>query len=189
MKEQNIVTKIISDAELKAEQIIAAAEANAVQTVQAARDRSNAYREEQLALNAARNDEVLRRTEINAKLDKNKKVLAAKTEALDSVFEGALAALCALSEQEYADLICNLLERYAENGETVVLSENCPCKEKIFSAEVVSKKALEVSRQYGKFAGGLVLVGKGADKNLTFEALVASAREEKQAEVAEKLFG
>ena len=41
----------------------------------------------------------------------------------------------------------------------------------------------------GSFAGGVILIGEKTDKNLTFETIIASEREKKQAEIAEKLFG
>ena len=188
MKEQNIVNKILSDAELKAEQIVADAERKAEITVQSARDTAAKRREEQLALVSARNEETLRRREINARLECNKLMLAAKLKVLGGVFEGALKNLCALGEKEYLAFIESLLEKYAEEGETVILSERCPCKEGVYSLAVIRERSLSVSKDRGKFAGGLMLIGGGCDKNLTFEALVSAAREEKQAEVAAKLF-
>ena len=41
----------------------------------------------------------------------------------------------------------------------------------------------------GDFKGGLVLVGNECDKNLTVEALIQSVKDEKQAEIASRLFG
>ncbi|MBP5193576.1 MAG: hypothetical protein J6126_02465 [Clostridia bacterium] len=189
MKENGIVTKILSDAEQRALAAVAEAEARADKTVGEAREAAEKYREDQLSLLSARHAEVIRRTEINGRLEANKLMLAAKRRALDSVYEGALRILCALSEKEYVDFIGSLIESYADGGETVVLAEACAFKEKIAALEVIAKKGLLIAKEGGNFSGGLILIGGGCDKNLTFEALLESARDQSQAEVAEKLFG
>ena len=189
MKEQNIVAKIISDAEEKALATVAEAERRAENTIDEARSSAARYREEQLSLLSARHEEALKRREINARLDCNKTLLSARHEVMDAVFDKVLKNLCSLPEKDYLSLVESLLVKYAEGGETVVLSSSCGYREKISALAVVKERGLTVSKEYGKFAGGVVLVGKGCDKNLTFEALVSAAREEKQAEVAAALFG
>ncbi|MBP5307708.1 MAG: V-type ATP synthase subunit E [Clostridia bacterium] len=189
MKEQKIIAKIISDAEEKALATVAGAERRAENIIAEARAAAARSREEQLALLSARHAETLRRREINARLDCNKLTLSARREVIDAVFDGALQKLCALPEAEYAAFIGKLLSKHAEGGETVVLSFRCGCREKIAALPVIKEKNLTVSKEYGKFSGGAVLVGGGYDKNLTFEALIESAREEKQAEVVAALFG
>ena len=52
-----------------------------------------------------------------------------------------------------------------------------------------AKLAAGVEKTGGEFKGGVVLIGNECDKNLTFEALIQSVKDEKQAEIASRLFG
>ena len=156
MKENGIVTKILSDAEERALIAVAEAEARADEAVGNAKDAAEKYGEDQLSLLSARHAEVLRRTEITARLDCNKLMLAAKRRALDSVFDGAMKKLCALSEKEYVGFTERLLKAHAEGGETVVLAGACPFKEKIAALGVISEKGLSIAKEGGNFSGGVM---------------------------------
>lgn len=186
--EQKIITKIISDAEERAEEIIASATRKAQAEAQALEASLEQERAERLSEIEARTKENLRRTEISARLEANRLLLSAKREALDGVFEETLKKLCSLGAEEYTAFIGALVEKYAEEGDELVLSSKCSFAEKIKQLAVVSRLGLKVSLS-DAFEGGAVLVGKKCDKNLTFEALIQSAKDVKQAEVAERIFG
>ena len=188
MKEQNIITKIISDAEARALEIVAGAERKADSDIDAAKALAEEARIAQLDSLKSRGEETLRRREITARLDSNKLLLAAKRQALDSVFEGALNKLCSLPAAEYTAFIDTLIKKYADDGDGIILSSRCACKNDICALPVIAEKGLRVSEAYGSFAGGLILVGKGCDKNVTFEALVQAAKDEMQADIATRLF-
>lgn len=188
MREKNIIEKIISDAEAKATDILAEAEAKSICDAFEVSKALDKEREEQLDALKKRGEETLRRREITAKLDSNKLLLSAKRKALDAVFERALEKLCSLPTGEYVKLVGELIEKYADEGDGVILSSHCQCKGQIEALPVVAKKGLKVSEEYGDFAGGVILVGKGCDKNVTFEALVQSAKDGLQAEIATRLF-
>jgi vacuolar-type H+-ATPase subunit E/Vma4 len=189
MEKQNIVTKIISDAELKALDATATANRRADQLKADATAECEAQRAEYLASVKRRGEEALERRKITARLDCNKLALSAKREVFDGVFEVALKKLCALPAGEYVALVDALLQKYGERGEEVVISSACAFAGEISALPVVSERGLKVSDTRGSFAGGIVLVGGGCDKNLSFEALIQSAKEQNQAEVAARLFG
>ena len=189
MEKQNIITKIISDAEYRANESVAAAERKAAQVKAEASAECESKREEYLATIAKRGEENLERRKITARLDCNKLSLSAKREVFDGIFTVALQKLCALSEADYVALVDGLLQKYAERGDEVVISSACAWAKSIASLPVITERGLTVSSVMGSFAGGVVLVGGGCDKNLSFEALVQTAKDQKQAEAVTRLFG
>lgn len=184
---QAIINKIISDAEDFASSAAAAAEAQAQAAIAEARAKAeeteNAERE-----NAAKEGEefVARRMTI-ARLDGKKAMLGAKQQIVSEVFEKALEKLCAAPEDKYFALVKKGVEKYAESGDTVILSENAPFSaEKLQSA--VSGLGITVLKQ-GKFKGGAIVSGAKRDTDLSFEALVADYYEKSSGDVARAIFG
>ena len=88
---------------------------------------------------------------------------------------------------EYFAFVLNGVKKYAESGDTVVLSESAP-----FSAEELAEK-LGVSGvtvvKTGDFKGGAVVSGAKRDTDLSFEALVADYYEKHSGDVARAIFG
>lgn len=189
MEKQNIITKIISEAEAKAVEQLAAAERRAEQIKADAVSACEAEREAALLAVKAKGEAIASGREITARLDCNKALLSAKREVLDSVFGRAQEKLCELGEGDYVALIGTLLEKYAEEGDSVILSARCGYSASIAALPVFSARSLKMQSPSHGFSGGCVLVGSGCDKNLTFEAIVQSVKEEKQAEIAARLFG
>lgn len=189
MSENRLTEKIVSDAEERALAIVADAKRRADAIISEAEVSARALVDERMELAKARGEDTLRRYEINARLDSNKKLLAAKLAIVDGVFQRALEILAAMPKAEYAAFVGGLLEKFAEEGDRVILSQNCNCRAEIAALDIVRKRALIIENTPGDFVGGAVLIGKNSDKNITFEALVEGVREKKQAEVAERLFG
>lgn len=188
MKQQNILTKIISDAEVKALAIVADAKARADKiTAEASEAAEQAYNQK-LAQLSARHEEDRHRGEISARLECNKIALRARQDAVSEVFDGALDILCSLQKEEYTAFISRLLRKFANTGDGVVVSSACPYKQEIAALKVVEELNLNVTFD-GEFKGGVIITGERCDINLTFEALVSTAKEGKQAEVASRLFG
>ncbi len=188
MKDQSIVKKIISDAEAKAEQTVAEANRNAEQIIQRAEQSAEEFKSAQLAASKSRGEAALEGRKISARLDASKLVLNAKIEALNKVFTEALELLCSLPEGEYVAFISQILQKHAEGGEKIVLSERCSFAEKIAELSVVKERDLVISGARGSFLGGVVIEGQSCDKNLTFEALIDGARESLQTKMAAQLF-
>lgn len=79
----------------------------------------------------------------------------------------------------------------ADDGDVVVISEN---DKNVLTKAVFDKisakigKKLTLSDTFGNFKGGVMLLGKGVDKNLTFESELALLRDEVEPEVAKIMF-
>ena len=189
-KQKAIIDKIIEDAETRADEIISVANAEAEKSIADGNSWAERYKSEQNAiLNAANEDKVLRRKTV-AELDVKKIVLKAKQDSIESVFDSAYNKLCALKKKDYLSFVVKLIEKYAEEKDTVVLSSDGVISETdLTSLEVVKDKKLTVSDVKGDFIGGVMFIGKICDKDLTFKSIVNESKSEFVSEVSKELFG
>lgn len=189
-KQKAIIDKIIEDAETRAAEIISVANAEAEKSIADGKSWAESYKNEQNAiLNAANEDKVLRRKTV-AELDVKKIVLKAKQDSIESVFDSAYNKLCALKKTDYLSFVVKLIEKYAEEKDTVVLSSDGVISETdLTSLEVVKDKKLTVSDVKGDFIGGVMFIGKICDKDLTFKSIVNESKSEFVSEVSKELFG
>ncbi|MBO4251400.1 MAG: hypothetical protein J5911_01925 [Clostridia bacterium] len=185
-----IIAKIIADAENKAQEIVHAAETYAVSVKEQADAWAKNYSAEQE--NALKNEiaEMVARRKIVAELDVKKVVLKAKQDAIDEVYARAERKLCKADKKTYLSIVLQKIEEFADDGDEVVLSQDGVLSEKdISESEVFKNKKLSVSKTIGKFVGGVMLVGKVSDKNLTFNEIIRAEKEKNAPIIAKKLFG
>lgn len=189
-KQKAIIDKIIEDAEIKASGIISVAEADAEKSIADGNLWAEKYKSEQeIILKAANEDKLLRRKTV-AELDVKKIILKAKQDAIEKVFNLTYNKLCSLSKAEYLSLVINLLENFAEENDTIILSYDDIISEKdLADRKVFKDRHLTVSAVKGDFLGGVMLVGKVCDKDLTFKSLVNETKPEFVSEVSRELFG
>lgn len=189
MGREEILSRILSDAEAEAAEIVRAAEQRAAEIVRAAEDSLAADRaaaEEEARERARRIKEGRAAT---ARLDGAKVLLAEKRRVIDGIYLRALSSLLALEKHESLLLLGRLLEENAEEGDEVVFAENFPYAEEAKGLPVVKKKNLTVSGERLPIKGGCILRGKVCDTDLSYSALLAADREEHQAEIALAVFG
>lgn len=182
---QAIINKIISDAENASSSAVSSAEAQAQAAIASAR----AQAEEDLRSereNAEKEGEsLLSRRMTIARLDGKKVLLGAKQQIVSDTFAKALNKLCSAPEAEYFALVKKGVQKYAEPGDTVVLSEKAP-----FGADKLQSAVAGITvLKQGKFKGGAVISGAKRDTDLSFEALVADYYEKRSGEVARAIFG
>lgn len=188
MSQENIVNRILADAQKEAADILSAAEQRAREIVVAAEEKALAERRATEKEVAAKIKDLHERRAATARLDGAKTLLAAKRGVIDAVYAEALKRLLALNQEETLALSARLLEEYAEEGDVICLAENYMYASVLALLPVVRTKKLEISSVRVAIDGGFVLVGKTADKNLSYGALLAADRETYQAELAAKLF-
>ena len=70
-----------------------------------------------------------------------------------------------------------------------LFADNFLYAQDVAKLSVVRERKLKVSSKKAKIDGGLLLIGKNSDKNLSFSALLAEDRELMQAEIASVIFG
>lgn len=189
--QQKIIDKILSDAKHDAGEMLSEALKKAEALVAAKQSEADA--EYDLSVEEARKagEEVVRRRLTVADLEVKKLLLSAKKQAVDEAFEESLKKLLALPKEEYTVLVGSMIASAADDGDVVVISEN---DKNVLTKAVFDKisakigKKLTLSDTFGNFKGGVMLLGKGVDKNLTFESELALLRDEVEPEVAKIMF-
>ena len=188
MSEQAIVEKIIADANEEAKAIIADAEKKAEETVAAANARAERRKQGEKLAADKKAESILEGKAATARLDSAKILLGEKRAVIDEVYARALKGLLDLGKAEAVYLVSKLLEEYAEEGDEVVLADNFKYAPEVAKLDVIKEKKLKISAKRADIDGGMLLVGKSSDKNLSYSALLAADREEHQAEIAALIF-
>ena len=188
MSEQAIVEKIIADAQAEAQAIIADAEKKAEGTLVAATERAERRKQGEKLAAESKAESILEGKAATARLDCAKILLGEKRAVIDEVYARALKGLLDLGKAESVHLISKLLEEYAEDGDEVIFAANFKYAAEASKLDIVKEKKLKVSSKRAEIDGGILLVGKTSDKDLSYSALLAEDREQHQAEIASKIF-
>lgn len=185
---ENIVERIISDAEKSAEDMISEAREKAGEVVADAEmraERNKKGTEAELKIKIKSIDDGKAAT---ARLDSAKILLAEKRRVIDAVYAGALEKLIALGRRESVAVAERLLNTYAEEGDEIVFAENYKFAQDVAKLFVVAEKKLKIALKGANIDGGFILRGEKSDKDLSYGALLALDREAHQAEIAKRLF-
>ena len=183
---ENIIANILSDAEAEKDRILAAAKEKADEIARAD-DAFCGELEQKTRAQAEENERtILARYVSVANMDVKKVLLQEKQERIAQTFKRAEELILSMDKKAYSALVFSLLDRYAEEGDEVVLSERD--KGRITPAEIAAyakQKGLSLTcRADGKFSGGVILEGKVYDKNLTVSMLLKEYREAHETEIA-----
>ena len=123
-----------------------------------------------------------------ARLESAKIELAEKRKVLDYAYNVALAKLKEYSEAEPQTFYAMLLEKYAEDGDVVYFAEEFDGVDAVAALPVFSTKKLTIASGRAKIAGGVLLVGKKADKDVSLTALIERDKELYLSQVASEIF-
>lgn len=186
-----IIQKILADANAEAEKIVSEANEYADATVEKAR--AQAKEKLSAAEKTAENTgvEYIGRRVTVAGLDLKKARLNAKIALLDEVYAKAVDAVRNVGDKDYKALVEGMLDDAAEDGDVVTISKNdVKILTKVFFDSYAKKRGitLSLSKDFGDFAGGIILSGGGVDKNLTLEVEIKLLREQTESEIAGLLF-
>ena len=185
---ENIINKILSDADARCCEILSAADVQAKAILDEANEsvaRDKATLKERISSVAG---ERMRNRKATAELDAKKYTLNVKQRLISRCYDEAYDRLIKMSEGDRLDLIGTLIDKYAERGETVYITQA--------DAKGVTQlwlngfdKELKLGKKYIKADGGIVLEGSGYEKDLTLRRVVEYAREMTEGRVAELLLG
>lgn len=188
MSKEEIVGRIISDAEEAARRTVAAAEEKAAARIAEANANAETARKNTEAEVAEKIRGILDGKAATARLDGAKIMLGAKREIIDELYAFALKELVCLGKEDSLALANDLLRAYAEEGDSIAFAENYPYVNETSALPIVREKKLKIAAERIKVEGGFVLVGERSDKNLSYEALLAADRAENEAELAAQMF-
>lgn len=183
-----VVERILSDAEREAQAIIAEAEKKAEAIVSEATLRAENNLKETQEEVAEKAAELSERRAAAARLESAKILLSEKRRVIDEIYASALNRLVCLDKADALALTEKLLEKYAEEGDEIVFAETFRFVEEVCSLPVYDKKKLVVSAKRLPLLGGMRLVGKNSDRDLSYGALLEADRDRYQSKLAAKLF-
>lgn len=186
-----IIDKIIGDATEKAAQIAADAEKQAGAIGEDADKEAKEIIAAAEQKKGAAYDAVLANSAVVANLDCKKALLTAKTELIGKVYDHA-AELLRADKKKYGGLVGKMIAAAAEDGDKVrIRKEDEDVFTKAFVDSVAKKCKIKLSldKEYAPIKGGVILVGKNYDKNISLDLEFQTLREESEAEVAKVLFG
>lgn len=186
-----IITTIISEAEKKAESIVADAMAEKDALLEQTRNALKKQNERALKEAEAEAERTVERKRTLAALDGKKLTLAAKQAVIDKVYEAAITKTLNMTDHVYREYIGELVKRYADDGDEIMISERDAKRLNYDWATSLGAsigKDLTLSSRQHKGKGGIILVGFKCDKNLTFETIVKQLRPSTEGEIASRLF-
>lgn len=188
---ETIIQKILDDAKKVAEGNISEAENTAGQILDRAKREVDKYKKE----NASKADDLysdaLARSQVVSNLDCKKLILNAKKATIDKAFDEAVADI-KKDKKGYLSLLEKMITSCAEDGDEVIIcEEDSKVITKKFITDLSKKldKKLNLSDEYGDFAGGVILSGKSYDKNLTLELELEAIRQDTESKISKILFG
>ena len=184
-----LVKKIVDDAAAKSEAILKEAKDYCEKAIAEAKQTARDMKAAEASRAKKDADKIIENKQTLSSIETKKATLTYKREIVESVYSRTVELMKKMSKTEYSALIAALIDKYAEEGDTVILSKNAPLSvDEVKKMKKASSLGLAVQKT-GEFDGGMVLAGKKFDKDLTFSALVEAVKEETETEVAEKLFG
>lgn len=195
MNAEQVVEKILSEAQGKADVVTSEAKDKAV-AAQSDLDKTlGEFRQETAALAESAAKEHKEQMLASARMRIRKVSLAAKCDLLDEVFNKAIERIQGLSENEYLELIESLMVNAVETGnEEVVVGKN--------ETRITDNFIKQVNRKLGTgFKGNLMLAKNRVDIpsgfilrrgkvqiNVSIDVLINQVRENLEMELAEELF-
>ena len=188
MSTQNVVERILFDANAEAEKIIGDAKLKAARVRQKSAD-DNARKQEETEREVREKISFLsEKKQAAARLECAKIALSAKRKVIDQIYAMALKRLVALDKEQTLVFVEQLLEMYAEQGDVICLAENFAYESELKLLPVVAAKGLSIRQERLALDGGMMLVGKTSDKDLSYGAILRADREGFEAELAAKIF-
>ena len=184
-----LLDAIARNAENEAAEIISKAEAYAAEK----RENAEAAAEEIAAVSAKNTAEKVRdlqlKSDTAARMERNRRLLAARRAAINRVYELLSDGLKKLDGKDFTSLVASAVEKYGENGQKIILSASSPADEKENAAlPAVEAKGMTVAKS-DKLKDGFVLSGDAYDRDFSYSAIVDAYRERTEKEVADAMFG
>ena len=188
MSKEGIVERILSDAEERAQAVVAAAEKRAEEIIAEAQE---SVKRDELGVKAEVEERcaaIKSGKAAEARLDSAKLLLAQKRRVIDSIYERALKELKELNKAETLKLADGILQEYAEDGDTIAFAADFKYAQEVSKLSICAEKKLKISLNADGVDGGFVLRGKAADKDVSYRALLLSDREQNEVEIASAVF-
>jgi V/A-type H+-transporting ATPase subunit E len=192
-----LTEKILEESKTKGEKIIAAAEEEGARLLEKKITEAKALEEDIISKAKIEGASTKERIISNAKLKARNEKLEAKQQMLQKVFDSALESLNQLSSEKYLEFIkASILELKLTGEQNLILNEKATAFVTVNYIDELNAKLIKqgsnftvkLSNKVGSFKGGFILERDGIEINYSFEALIASSRDELEYEITKLLF-
>ena len=196
MNAEQVVQKILSEAQAQADKITAEANAK-VSEQQSQADKELAKFSEGTEQKAvAAGEDKLARMLASARMQISKEYLGAKVSLLDEVFQKARLRVKDLPADQYEELIQQLMEKAIESGDEEVLIGKDETRIDNGLVKRVNRKLgpgfkgnLQLANDTVDIDGGFILRRGKIQVNVSLDVLIMQAREAMELELTQELFG
>ena len=194
---KDINNKIISDARIQAEKIIAQAEDNANNIIKKGRKEADDIKKK--ILYKINQEASLKKSKIltEANLEARKTILLEKQKIMEDVFGNASESILKLDDKKYHNFIKKLILDNIEKGDETIFIGS-PDKNRIskdfiqdINKELKAKgknDELKISTSYLPIKGGVIIGSGKIRKNISLELLLKNVREESEMQMSKILF-
>lgn len=195
MNAEQVVEKILAEAKAQAEAIVDEAKAGVAEQASGLDSELSAFdrKTEEMAKAAA--DDKLQRMLANARMDNARRILAAKVEMLDVIFEKAKAAVAQMPDDQYRSLMVGLMKKAVETGdEEIIVGRNESRLDQSFIKDVNRqlgpgfKGNLRFSNERADITGGFILTRGKVQINASTDVMIDTLRESMGIELSQQLF-
>jgi len=194
---KDISEKIISDARIQADKIIAQAEDNANDMIK--KSKKEADNIKNIILRKYNQEASLIKSKIltEANLEAKKNILLEKQKIIENVFNQASESVLKLEDKDYRNIIKKMILDNNETGDETIFIDHSD-REKIsksfiddINKELKSKGQkgeLKLSTSYLPIQAGVVIASGKIRKNISLEFLLKEIREELEIQISKDLF-
>lgn len=186
---QNISNKILADANLKADAIIAEAEQNAAKILADSKKRADAEVAATQKESAARCADVVEKARLVSELEGKKLISNARQQMIAQTFKTAQERLISLPEAEYRKLLVSLASDVLSDGKggEVLLNAKDRAAHGQALAEALNGRAT-LAADAAPIVGGLIIRRGKIEYNCALDVLVRMVSEKVAPEVSSALF-
>ncbi|MBU3144756.1 V-type ATP synthase subunit E [Clostridium sp. CF012] len=193
----NLSTKIVEDASVKAEAILKEANDNGKLMVENKTKKAEVLKGQMLEKSKIEAITVKQRIVSNAQLAVRNENIVAKQKMIDKVFVEALEKLVSIKDEEYLELVKKyLLSMPIVGDEEIILpgkytnlvTEAYLSEVNIALIALGKLGEINVSSEVRGIKSGFIVIKNGIEINNTFESLVNSLRDELESEIVKELF-
>ncbi|MCK5565237.1 MAG: V-type ATP synthase subunit E [Planctomycetes bacterium] len=196
MNAEQVVQKILSEAQAQADKITAEANAK-VSEQQGQVDKELAkYREETEEKAVAAGEDKLARMLASARMQIGKEYLGAKVSLLDEVFQKVRHQIKNLPDDQYEELIQQLMEKAIESGDEEVIIGADETRIDNGLIKRINRKLgpgfkgnLQLANDTANIDGGFILRRGKIQVNVSLDVLMTQAREAMELQLSQELFG
>lgn len=184
----DVEKKVMASADEEARKILEEAEAQAKADL--AR-RGDALREEhKRTIQAGKTDAdaALERDVATRRAEHAMKILEAKNEIVDAIFDGARGRILGAQGFDYGRWLANQVRQAVAHGSGIL---HCNARDRVTVEAVLRETGsdqVSLAPEPASMRGGVLLVGPSLDLDLTLDAALADLREEIIVSLAERLF-